>query len=235
MGKVATNRANLRYARLLKKRGFATAVHAVRKVHELVNELLKKGWGAKSVSNEINKRYEKEIEAAGLKPISWQSIKTYRDKYWKKTPELSRLVITGDEATQKDIEKVKKGYDAFKGMVKSAKEGDARYTNYKDNFEAKTRLPTKTGTDLLRARYDMHKGNFDAEIQVGVRKRMPTETRVEHSGSIAIDDEVEARDIKEEIAEVKKAIQAIEKKGKYAKPKFTGQPFGRMAQKRSKK
>jgi hypothetical protein len=223
MSKIATNRANIKYAQELRRRGFPTAVHALPEdVKGYVDELLAKGFAIRSLANELNKRYALDIEATGLKPITRTSLTTYRDKYWKKTPAFSRMVLFGNEKTKKDIEKIRRKYDSYKKMVSCAQEGDARYEKVK-KLEKKAPLPTRRGDEVLKSRYEMHKDNLEAELLLGIRVKAPTEAFIEHTASVRIQNE-KPEDIEQLIKSAKEAIRVFE--GKNRPPKITGEWMG---------
>lgn len=226
-----TRASNLAYARWLKANNFPTAVHALtQELRNVVDELLSKGWKGEKVAKEINAILGQQKKTGSLfyPKISRSSINNYRDKYWKKTPAYANLILSGNNDTKNDIEAVTKQYDAFKEAIKLAVFASER-VKWLRSKEAENNLPTDNGNTIIKQAYDIHKGNFEMEIQLGVRKRVPPEKLfVEIQENITkSENENKPDDVRSMLSELKEIVEAIEGKGKYGPPtRFTGEWLG---------
>jgi hypothetical protein len=218
ISKIATNRTNFAYASDLKRKGYLTAVHALpSECKDYVESRLAGSISPKTIANELMSRYGKEIEASGLKPLSHMSIRNYRDKYWRNTTQFNRIILEGTEVSQKAIDKVMNQFNAYEEMVNMAKKQFGK-ASLADNLEDKTKLPSKRGDESRLQAFNMALAILEKEIELGLRQRAP----VTINSSIVTDTKIEWN-TDELISKAKDAIDAIEKKGKYAKRLSTGE------------
>lgn len=221
MSKLATNRANIRYATELKRRGFPTAIHALPKeAKDYVDELLEKGWSLRAVASEVMKRYGEQLPTYGLRQLTYMSVKSYRDGYWKDTLQFRKMVLQGSEASREATKEVMKDFHAMEEMVGVAK-------NFRDNrlskiktMEEKLPVPTRRGDETYEKYFKMCNGVLRAQMDLGLIERAPVMIGKVEKTEIEL---TEGLSTKELILTVEKAIAALRKKGKYAKRKLTGE------------
>lgn len=216
MGKKETNRYNISYAVELRKKGFDCSVYALpADARDLVDNMLSRAIGEDKIANEVNMRYGDWISKTGwMRPISATAIKTYRDKYWKKTPEFKRMVTWGSDAIKKEVDKIIKDFDALKEMVNLAKKQCSK-AYLADNLEDKTNLPSKRGDEARLQAFEMCSRVLDKEIELGIMEAVsrPESPLQPIAGSVNL-----IFGQKEELlTAAKEAIFALEGKGKYGK------------------
>jgi len=231
MSKVATNRANLKYAQDLKRRGFATVVHALPpEAQQYVDELLSKGWKGVRISNEINSRYGEILPKIGLKPLSKLSINTYRKKYWKKTPALAMLVNNGDDKTKKEIKKVHKDLDLYGDMIKGKKLMD-KFTKKSVKFTKKLPIPAETTVRMVERQFLMNRDLLHEQFALGIATKQPI--AVVHSGTVNVNLSIKERFSEMKIAELLKLLQrsikALSGHKDYGISKFTGEDLSGLS------
>lgn len=232
MAKVATNRANLKYAHDLKRRGYATVVHALPvEAQQHIDELLGKGWKGVRISNEINARYGDILPKLGLKPLSKWSIDTYREKYWKKTPALSNLVLAGDEKTKKEIEKIHEDLDFYKDMIKNKKLHD-EFLEKSYNFTKNTPMPAETTVRLNERSFAINRDLLHEQLTLGIISKNQAQSDL--SISSGGEDKVLPRFAKmskdELISGIEKCMRAMKGTGEYAPPKkFIGEDLSGLS------
>lgn len=223
MSRPATNRANFAYANDLRRKGYLTAVHALpQDCRDYVDERLAEGISPKVIANDLMSRYGVHIEALGLKPISHMSIRGYRDKYWRKTTQFNRLVLEGSEASQKAIGEVMNQFNSYQEMVNMAMV-QKRKARLADNIEDKTNLPSRLGNESRKQFFEMTQAILEKEIELGLRPRISLEINSTITAKNSFETE---EDRKELIIKAKEAIDALERKGKYAKREPTGIRLG---------
>jgi len=225
MGRRDTNRANLKYASDLRRRGFATAVHALPKeTQDYIDSLLSKGWKGHRISNEINKRYGDILPRLGLKPLSFMSINTYRKKYWKKTPALANLILTGDEKTKKEIEKVNEDLDLYSDMVGNKKRHD-EFFEKSYSFTKNTPMPAETTVRLNERSFAINRDLLHEQFALGIVSKKSQE--VVSSGSVKAEEKLSPRFAKmsmEELIEMmNRTTKALSGHRDYGISEFTGE------------
>lgn len=220
MSKSATNRANFAYANDLRRKGFLTAVHALPKdCRDYIDERLTEGISPKAIANDLMSRYGDEIKKLGLKPVSHMSIRGYRDKYWRKTSQFNRIVLEGSEASQKAIDGVMNQFNSYKEMVNMAII-QKRKAGLADNIEEKTNLPSRLGNESRKQFFEMAQTILEKEVELGLRPRVSLEI----NSTITAQASIETEEDKEELIDkAKRAIEALEGKGKYANKPLSGE------------
>ena len=222
MSKVATNRANLVYAKALRKQGYKTAVHALPgDGKEFVDELLAKNFTLRQIANEVMKKYGKEMEKRGMKPISHMSIQRYKEKFFDKTPAFRKMVIHGSEATKEEAEKVLKEFDAYKEMVSLAKDFKRNRLMKVKKMEKKIQLPTDRGDRVYQQYFDMCQAILTEEMELGMRVRPSLSIDMNESVDIDLED-------KTLIKQAEKAL-AVLKGDKNDKRKSLGEKVGSIS------
>jgi hypothetical protein len=220
MNKPAINRANFAYANDLRRRGYLTAVHALPKDYrDYIDERLAEGIGPKTIANDLISRYGDHIKTLGLKPISHMSIRGYRNKYWRKTPQFNRLVLEGSEASQKAINKVMNQFNSYREMVNMAIV-QKRKAKLVDNIEEKTNLPSRLGNKSRKQFFKMAQVILEKEIELGLRPKVSLKINPTATTKTSLETEKDKKDL---IRKGKEAIDALEGKGKYTKGLPTGE------------
>lgn len=225
MAKVATNRANLKYAHDLKRRGYATVVHALpTEARQYIDELLNKGWKGVRISNEINARYGDILPRLRLKPLSKWSIDTYREKYWKKTPALANLVLTGDEKTKKEIGKIHEDLDFYKDMIKNKKLHD-EFLEKSYNFTKNTPMPAETTVRLNERSFAINRDLLHEQISLGIVSKKPQESSFGESekSQTVLSDKFANMQESELLEMLGKSVKALQGHRDYGISEFSGE------------
>lgn len=230
--KVATNRANLNYAHTLKKMGYKTAIHALpQDGMDLVDSLLERGHSNFSIANEINRQYDKYFAGIGLQPVSYYSVKTYKENHWKNGEGFSKLVTGQSEAIKAKIEQLNyeanemlKKFDALSQMVEVALKQKALVIDRDSKLEDNPMGMIDSNRDSARFRYfQMCSKIHDTYVALGIVKPLPpppiqVEATIKHEEETPTSNE-------DYIKRLTKLLDVMKRQGKYAKH-CSGQRIG---------
>jgi len=223
------SRANFRYASDLRKKGFPTVIHALSPdTIAKVNELLANGWKGIRISNYLNSQYSEEISERNLKPISRKAIETYREKYWKKSPAFSNLILQGDHKTRQEIESLISNFDAYKELISLAKLQIKR-VNQAREIEVGKPMTFKNVRDEIETGIKATSEVISREIDLGIRQRATTFVDSHISGAVDIVETEMTEEYRQELlSRIGEAGRAIGNTGEYAEPEITGEDMSKF-------
>ena len=221
MAKPASNRVNFKYAQELKKRGFLTAIHALPdEALIVVHKMLEENRSGRDIANEVNAKFQKQIKKLRLKPITFSSVQTYKNKYWKETPSGKRAELKKDPELKQKISTVFAEFDALAEMAKLAKSQLELATMITEEKDKKTKLASGMGEGARLQAHTMLKDVVNFQLELGIIARTPLEVDLNLNGEVVTKPAEMSEEQKMLLAqEMGEMALALQGKGRYGKRK----------------
>jgi hypothetical protein len=209
----SVSRANFEYANKLKREGYPTAVHALPpEALEFVRNELRKAISPTKIANKLNREFGTVIESYGLKPISKNSIASYRDSYFYKETALTQPLMQIVPDLNNRMLAAMEQFNSYGKMLQLARTQLDKATLI-DEKETMMKMPIKRGDEARQLAFSMLSKIFQFEMDSGARDRAPTEINQRNMNLnilTTVSEEEKEMSLEELMDRTKKAIEALE-------------------------